>query len=264
MTRKVVALFAKVPIQGAVKTRLERGLTLSSTEILSLHEAFLADTITTALASSADMVLFDHYPAEALLSARDFVDRLDLSPSDRARILFRAQRGSDEASRIENSLKFDSDGRVLIALIGSDAPLMDSTLLDRTFEFLDRSDGLVLGPSGGTGVYLIGARSRRAIDFGGKIFDGRSEFENLIDHAIENRLDLLTLPICLDVDLPEDLLALSSAVKARSYEATRGLKRYIPARSAEWLNRFDISVELDERDNRQTRVTVTERKAISR
>src|SRR5262249_26894266 len=136
-----VAIFARAPLHGKVKTRLTPALTQEGA--FGLHFNMLTDTIQTAWASAAEEV--------ALYWSEDSVFRTLFKGT------VRLQSGADLGERLANAfpeLLGDGDRAVVI---GSDCPDLTPALVREALAALADVD-LVLGPARDGGYYLIGLR----------------------------------------------------------------------------------------------------------
>src|SRR6266478_6243294 len=146
-----LALMAKVPFAGAVKTRLTPPL--SPGEAGQLSTCFLRDMTTNMLGMIGDgtkgVVLYTPANAEAFLH--------ELIP-DGFKLM--AQRGETLGERLINAAAdLLSNGFESVCLINSDSPTLPGELLRTAASFLAQDgDRVVLGPSEDGGYYLIGLK----------------------------------------------------------------------------------------------------------
>lgn len=200
-----VALFAKAPRAGMVKTRLARDL--SPKEAAEFHR----------LSALATWERLANSPAhQAFLYCDVRWDEFE-ALADGGR--FRLQRGSDLGERMRlclEELLGDGYGKALI--VGSDAPTLPLAQLGEAAAALDSAD-VVLGPSEDGGFTLIGATRVAAAMFRGVAWsrpDTRSVCLAAVQgaglKAVETRAkgyDVDTLPglrrLAHDVGLPPGL-----------------------------------------------------------
>lgn len=138
-----IALFAKAPRVGMVKTRLARDL--SPEAATEFHRR-------------STLAMWERLADWAELEAFFYCD-VQWAEFDAlaGRGRFRLQRGSDLGERMRlclEELLADGYGKALI--VGSDAPTLPSAQLDEALAALDSVD-VVLGPSDDGGFTLIGA-----------------------------------------------------------------------------------------------------------
>jgi len=142
---KRVALFARWPELGRVKTRLSPALPPELA--LRLYEAMLADALGAVSRSRADESFV--YWADAPRDRGPWDEKITPARS-------RDQTGEDLGARLERA--FDDllkDGPARAVFLGADCPMLDADALRRALEALAEHD-LVLGPSHDGGYYLIG------------------------------------------------------------------------------------------------------------
>jgi uncharacterized protein len=136
-------IFAKAPVPGRVKTRLAPDL---GAEGAARLYADMGRAIVGAVASGryASVVCYD--PPDALDAMRAWLGD---------EVVFRAQSEGDLGRRLAQALgdALETSGKVVV--IGTDAPAVDRSLVERAFEALDDVD-LVLGPAEDGGYYLLG------------------------------------------------------------------------------------------------------------
>ncbi len=148
MSDRVLALFAKAPVAGAVKTRLCPPLLPS--EAAALYEAMLRDILAQhAAAPVADLALW-YSPDEAA----DWF-RANAPPV----YALAAQVGPDLGARMALLFRAHaSDGYRQILLRGTDSPTLPAARIDEAFLALENAD-LVLCPDRDGGYNLIGLRA---------------------------------------------------------------------------------------------------------
>ncbi len=188
MPKCALGLMVKVPIAGAVKTRLTPPLTSGEAETLSA--CFLRDMATTLSGLSGDetegVVLYTPVGAEEILH--------DLLPN-KFRLV--PQQGETLGERLTNAAtellngEFDS-----VCLINSDSPTLPSEILSNAVSLLaHKGDRVVLGPSQDGGYYLIGLKHPHRY---------------LFERIVWSTADVLaqTIERAADIDLPVDLLSM--------------------------------------------------------
>ncbi len=144
--KRVLALFAKAPVPGQVKTRLCPPLNLE--QAASLYEAMLRDIIEqTAAVPDVERALW-FTPDEA----RDWFERA--APGFR----LHPQRGETLGERMAQLFRSHArEGGRRIVLRGTDSPTLPRQVIDDAFAALDEHD-LVLCPDRDGGYNLIGLR----------------------------------------------------------------------------------------------------------
>jgi rSAM/selenodomain-associated transferase 1 len=146
VSRRLLALFAKAPQPGQVKTRLVPPLTPE--QAAELYEAMLLDILDQHLGAEMERALW-YTPAEE----RGWFERA--VPAG-YRLL--PQRGPDLAARMAELFRFHAaEGFDRIVLRGTDSPTLPVARVDQAFGELESSD-LVLCPDRDGGYNLIGLR----------------------------------------------------------------------------------------------------------
>lgn len=217
--RRCLIIFAKEPVKGKVKTRLNDYL--SKEECFNLYKAFLKDTIElTKKIRCKDKILAydsDKYPDYLKKIAPDFI--------------FYKQNGKDLGMRMHNALKFvirDNSSKVVI--IGSDLPTLPASSIKKAFDLLNRAD-LVLGPSLDGGYYLIGLKSPCIGLFKGITWSSAMVFQETINRTKKLKKSIAFLDKRYDIDDIESLFRLQS-----------DLKRIKNKKTAKWTRKFLKSV----------------------
>ena len=191
---KTIAVFARWPESGQVKTRLSPALPAALA--CQLQRAMLADTLAAARAANASRRVLC------------WADAPDSARLDEPGFATATQRGEGLGARLTAAFadQFRSDsGPVVIA--GCDAPEITAAAFDAAFVALAAHD-LVLGPTPDGGYYLIGL-ARLAPG----LFEGISwstERARVETQALAAELGLTTAALepLADVDTPADLVAL--------------------------------------------------------
>jgi len=191
--RCALALMAKVPFAGAVKTRLIPPL--SSEEAATLSLCFLRDMTTNVSGMNSDgtegVVLYTPANAEGFLH--------NLLPP---RFKLVAQRGETLGERLINAASdLLNNGFESVCLINSDSPTLPGEVL-RTATSLLAQDGdrVVLGPSEDGGYYLIGLKHPHHELFERIAWSTADVLAHTIWRAAEINLPVEFLPTWYDVD----------------------------------------------------------------
>ncbi len=145
MTRRVLALFAKAPVPGAVKTRLAPEL--GAERAAAFYEAMLLDVLDQhAGARDCELALWFTPDESADWFARHV-------PARYRRL---QQRGLDLAERMRELFRFHAaEGFERIVLRGTDSPTLPAVRVAQAFAALERAP-LVLCPDRDGGYNLIG------------------------------------------------------------------------------------------------------------
>jgi rSAM/selenodomain-associated transferase 1 len=188
-----LALMAKVPFAGPVKTRLTPPL--SPEEAATLSTCFLRDMTTNVLGMKGDgmegVVLYTPSNAEAFLH--------DLLP-DGFKLM--VQRGETLGERLINAAdELLSNGFESVCLINSDSPTLPGEILKTAASLLAQDgDRVVLGPSEDGGYYLIGLKHPHDQLFERIAWSTEQVLVHTIERAAEINLSVELLPTWYDVD----------------------------------------------------------------
>jgi len=241
--RKIL-IFAKSPVQGSVKTRLKNETPLSEKEILILYTAFLQDTVTSSVQSKADKIVISYFP---VTSRKKMMASLARSPFKNelsaGRLSLIPQHGETFEERVTMSVREIWGPADSILVLGSDTPTLRPDIINKAFSFLrNRKEGMVLGPSGEGGVYLIGLKTKVSLNFQ-RIFDHGAEIENLVHLAKIKKLPILILEELTDVDIQTDLLTLVSNITALQYSSRFQRDIFLPHKTIRVLKSLKLKVK---------------------
>ena len=210
-----IAVFAKQPVAGRVKTRLCPPL--STTEACQLYETALSETVVRMLQIQAQVVLC--YAGRCEWFARAFPG-LFLLP----------QKGGDLGQRLSNASRalFAAGANPLI-IVGSDSPDLPTRFINQAILALQDNQDVVTVPCRDGGYALIGQTGHRV-----ELFDGIPWSSSRVStitrmRATKAKLRYAELPVWEDLD---DVDALSRLVERshRSRTATfvrHKLSRYL-------------------------------------
>lgn len=201
-----VAVFARLPRRGEVKTRL--AATIGEESALALHQACLQSTA--ALVDSLPEDVHKRlYLTGSQEEAQETARELELPPS----LAVHTQRGDTLGERLNHSLLEILAAKVeRVVFIGSDSPTLSPDILLHALELLKKQDA-VIGPAQDGGYYLIGSRG-----FWPEMF---RDIAWGTEHALRQTLDNLQragrrvakLPEGYDVDRIEDLERLTKEIR---------------------------------------------------
>ncbi|MFQ6136266.1 MAG: DUF2064 domain-containing protein [Candidatus Hydrothermarchaeales archaeon] len=232
-------IFAKVPERGKVKTRLKKTSPLTDDDLLQLYTAFLMDTIITASNSKADAIFLSYLSSNGDASIDAIIENCRSTRSKK--IVTFPQVGDNFDARFTYAVKKVSettDGNIVV--IGSDSPHLQPKVIDEAFDFLAEHGGMVLGPSGEGGVYLLGLKGGSPIDLEG-VFTYGVEIENLVKIAKEKRMPLSLLGEVTDVDVISDLVTLICNLNAMSY-SSKFEEVYLPKNTIEVVENLGLRI----------------------
>jgi hypothetical protein len=194
-----LAVMAKAPRPGKVKTRLAPPLTLD--QAAGLNACFLRDTaanIDAVVASSRAVGVISYTP----VGDEGFFD--NLLPSDFVLI---PQRGDGFGERLLATAKdLLSCGYGSVCLIDSDSPTVPAAAFEQAIAELQKEgDRVVLGPSQDGGYYLIGLKRAHSELFAGVAWSTSSVFAETVAAAEAAGIEVVVLPLWYDVDDGETL-----------------------------------------------------------
>lgn len=227
---RILALFAKTPRLGRVKTRLTPPFTAE--EALALHEALLADSCE----------LLRKAAAAAGASGRLYLDEGttgNLRAPEGCEL--RRQVGADLGERLRRAFEEGLEpGPRRMVVIGSDSPHLPVAWLLRAFTDLERQD-LVIGPARDGGYYLLGARRIHPFLFEGIPWGTSQVFRETVRRARREGVAIASLPALDDVDVEESVGRLFDELLRRKSEADADLPEATLRLLMAWEERGRIS-----------------------
>jgi hypothetical protein len=189
-----LAVMAKAPRPGNVKTRLSPPLTLDQSAAVNI--CFLRDTTENIAAlatsgSAAGIISYTPVGDEALFD--------DLLPACFALI---PQRGDGFGERLLATAEdLLACGYGSVCLIDSDSPTVPAAAFQQAIADLQRpGDRIVLGPSHDGGYYLIGLKRAHPEPFANITWSTSTVFAETIAAAKAANLEVVVLPLWYDVD----------------------------------------------------------------
>ncbi len=200
--RPVVAVFAKAPVPGQVKTRLTPAL--RAQEAADLYRALLLDTLDAVEPAAAEMVVA-YTPTHA---KQHLASLLGL----RRRLISQGP-GGDLGSRLAYVFDRLLDGKRAVLVVGSDCPALSGARIAEAAEALVSAD-VVVGPSEDGGYYLIGMRRPHPELFQGVPWSTGDVLEATRERIEKSELTSAWLPVERDIDTPIDLFELLAGASA--------------------------------------------------
>jgi rSAM/selenodomain-associated transferase 1 len=196
-----LAVIAKAPLPGQVKTRLQPSLTAE--EAAALSRSLLVDQLN----HLQELAATDFYLAFAPDEARFLME--ELAPSTFH--LF-PQQGDNLGSRMAAVFeRLFQMGHKSITLIGGDLPPVPLEFFDQAYAFLESSKKrVVLGPSRDGGYYLVGSNRPTPQIFAGMSWSHSEVLEQTKNRLASLRVDYCLLPPWFDIDTVDDLRYLDS------------------------------------------------------
>jgi uncharacterized protein len=198
----VVAVFAKEPRPGEVKTRLAQE---TSPQLASeVAQACLEDTLLRLVAVPARRLLVYAPRSAQHFFASLAADRFELRP----------QGDGDLGQRMEAFFRqclADENSRVVV--VGADSPTMPVGFVIQAFDLLETND-VVLGPAMDGGYYLLGCARRVPPIFSGIAWGGADVLAQTVQRLSDPAWRVALLPPWYDVDTLADWRMLCGHIQA--------------------------------------------------
>ncbi|MDX1996284.1 MAG: TIGR04282 family arsenosugar biosynthesis glycosyltransferase [Thermoanaerobaculia bacterium] len=195
-------LFTKPAVPGRVKTRLHGALTPE--QAAELHQAFVDDVLERLTPGAFELVIaWALAPGEAVPETH--------WPSV-------VQRGDGLGDRLFTALADAARGGATVAALGSDHPTLPLAIVESAFARVEAGAPIVIGPSLDGGYYLI-ALAPAAVRpelFADIAWSTSEVLATTLERAAALGLPVALLPPGADVDTPEDLAALATALGTQS------------------------------------------------
>jgi len=196
MAKQALVLFTKLPLPGAVKTRLAPHL--GGEVCVTLQWALLADLALVLRIVLDDLFVFyspDNQPRE--------LGRLQKLLGRKANYL--PQQGSDLGQRMQTAFDLIFErGYDECLLMGSDIPLISGADIEAARELLSRHD-VVLGPAEDGGYWLVGLKEPCASLFQGQSYGHSQVLAKALAVCTEQGLSVGLAATKRDVDTWDDL-----------------------------------------------------------
>ena len=206
-----LAVMAREPVAGRVKTRLTPELTPGDAALL--YQAFLRDTLGKigSLPGVTPVVAYTPGTAEELFRR--------IAPEN---ALLLSQAGGDLGERLHHvSSELFLRGYSRVVIVGSDSPDLPRNYLELAFDRLGEND-IVLGPCDDGGYYLIGLScGPEPSIFTGIPWSSSRVFATTLRKADSLGLSVGILPRWHDIDTFEDLRTLLASPRGDGWDHTR-------------------------------------------
>jgi hypothetical protein len=201
--RSAVAIMAKAPRPGEVKTRLCPPL--SQGAAAQLYQCFLLDKFAQVNALQRATPVVSYSPADS----RSIFEAL--AP---AHFLLIPQRGDDLGARIVSTFEqLFRQGYTRVMVIDSDTPTLPAAYLDRALILIAKGENdVVLGPTEDGGYYLIGLRQTYAALFERMPWSTSEVFPETRRRSAQYGLTVACTDYWYDVDTPDDLTRLTASL----------------------------------------------------
>lgn len=221
MRPPAVAIMAKAPQAGAVKTRLCPPL--STAEAARLYGCFLLDKIQQVKALQEIQPAIAYAPAEGKAFFQALASNFVLLP----------QQGQDLGSRLASSFEqLFAMGYAGVLVIDSDTPTLPTPYLEQAIGLLATPEvDVVLGPSEDGGYYLIGLREPHRDIFEAMPWSTPGVLPETVRRAKARGLQVAMLPPWFDVDVAEDLERLKRSLAETNGDGARHTWRFFQEQS---------------------------------
>lgn len=198
-------LFAKQPIPGKVKTRLQPDY--SPEQAAQIAEFLIRDTVAVATANWPSMVYLYGAPS----ADHPLFWRL----AEKFHLRLATQAVGDLGLRMFTALREGIDRSGAAGVLGCDVPHCRGNILELAHEGLARGDN-VIGPTEDGGYYFIGLQQASVALFEHIEWGGRQVIETTLARAQQLGITFQVLPKLTDIDTGDDLW-----VTAHQYEPLR-------------------------------------------
>ena len=201
-----LALFAKAPVFGKVKTRMEP--VLGKEGALNLHKTLIHYVFCklneASLCPTTLWVAVDEAPDKS----KALHDKLFLSICNKKDI--EIQSGADLGARMAHAARSALQNSDFVVLVGADCASVDSEYLEAALKALAAGESIVIGPAEDGGYGLLGLRTVPACLFSNIQWGEPSVLEDTRQNLRSAGLSWHELTAKWDVDRPEDLQRLST------------------------------------------------------
>lgn len=194
MTQPALMIFAKRPVAGEVKTRLQPAYTPE--QAARIAEVFIRQTVELAVSSWPGAVYLCGAPGIEHPLFDELARRFGVS--------LIAQGEGDLGARMQRALARGIERHGAAAVIGCDVPHCPWEILDDANSALARNEN-VLGPTEDGGYYLIGLAEPHAALFSDIPWGGMRVLAATLERAQTLGVEFRLLPALRDIDTPADL-----------------------------------------------------------
>ena len=192
-SKKAVILFARDPVAGQVKTRLQTVWGPETIYQFYLH--ILKDSLDKLHAVKQVDRFIGVYPSRQ----SGYFEDMDFSK----RWALFDQEGDDLGARMQNAFRHRfEEGYQQVVILGADSPTLPIEFIQKALES-DRD--VTLGPSIDGGYYLIGMKGQTARIFDNVDWGSEQVLDQTLQHLQEIGTQPELLPVWYDVDRPEDV-----------------------------------------------------------
>jgi len=202
--KKALITFVKAPVEGTVKTRLQKDL--PKEQVVEIYKSFIIETLSKFSRLKDIDRLLGCAPSKDHNFLKEVSVKYNLGTFN--------QKGDTLGEKIVTAFRDHfKKGYSEIVLIGSDSPTIPREFIKKAFAELKKAD-FVLGPCCDGGIYLIGAKNK----INSKVFSNipwdTSDVLNLVLEKLYSLdISFSMLPFWYDVDNIDDLRFLRNHLK---------------------------------------------------
>lgn len=207
--KRVLAIFAKTPLPGRVKTRLSPPL--SPRQSADLYRCMLLDTIARVSTLGTDLVVFYEGGREFFQQA---APGATLIPQQEGGLGVRLEHAFDALTAL---------GFAARVVIGTDAPDLPLAYIEDAFALMETGSDAVFGPADDGGYYLVALRGSYGLLFRDIPWSGEQVLGKSLQQAEASGLSASLLPPWYDVDGHADLLRPGLSDPANGAPLTRAV-----------------------------------------
>jgi hypothetical protein len=193
-------IFCKAPQPGQVKTRLIPELGMDAAT--DLHRRLALLNIERATASRLCAVELWCSPSIDHIFFKYCQDRYD--------VLLKPQQGRDLGERMAHAFKQVFSKSTYVIVIGTDCPMIGNNYLQQAIEYLHQGTDMVIGAAEDGGYVLLGLAKYNENIFNNITWGSSDVLMQTCQTATAQGLIIKNLPLCWDVDRPEDVARLNS------------------------------------------------------
>jgi len=192
-----LALFAKNPEAGKVKTRLGKILGMENAK--HLYEAFLKDLIIQHKEQPYHFTIFSNS-----------LNLFPLKDLGGGGTLLKQQEGNNLGDKMQHAFRTLLKTSKKVVIIGSDMPHLTPKIVNEAFNSLEDHD-IVLGPTEDGGYYLIGMKKDHDV-FTGIPWSTKEVLQKSLKKIEDNHLTHHLLEKGFDVDVIDDMHKLDEVI----------------------------------------------------
>ena len=181
-------VFLRLPQWGKVKTRL--ATTMGHEVALTIYKELISLTLSAATGSGYAVYLFYDGGLPSWEERNPYFS-------------YHLQSTSDLGLKMAEAISYVLQFHTKAVIIGSDCPLLSSTILKESFNAIDTHD-VVLGPAMDGGYYLLGCRNLVNPLFNEILWSTPYVLEQTIEKIIAANLTYHLLAPLTDIDTEED------------------------------------------------------------